>query len=92
VEHMDHRLFVNAHELGCFRNGRRSHAHQLPGQTLFTDLNRRHTHGGPAVESVYNPLLASRASFSSPSSTVSPGAYAPPAVFDQRIADVGAIR
>ena len=35
----------------------------------------RHSHGGTGCGSTHNPLLASRASFSNPSSTASPGAY-----------------
>jgi len=35
----------------------------------------RHSHGGTGCESAHKPFFASRASFSSPSGTVSPGAY-----------------
>ena len=35
----------------------------------------RHSHGGTGCGSTHNPFLASRASFSSPSRTVSPDAY-----------------
>ena len=35
----------------------------------------RHSHGGTGCGSTHKPFFASRASFSSPSSTVSPGAY-----------------
>jgi hypothetical protein len=35
----------------------------------------RHSHGGTGCGSAHKPFLASRASFSSSSSTVSPGAY-----------------
>ena len=35
----------------------------------------RHSHGGTGCGSAHNPFFASRASFSNPSRTVSPGAY-----------------
>jgi hypothetical protein len=38
-------------------------------------LGFRYTHGGTGCGSAHKPILASRASFSNPSSTVSPGAY-----------------
>jgi len=41
-----------------------------PQRVLF-----RHSHGGMGAGSTHNPFLASRASFSSPSRTVSPSAY-----------------
>jgi hypothetical protein len=37
--------------------------------------DRRHAHGGTGCGSTHKPILASRASFSNPSSPVSPGAY-----------------
>src|SRR5262249_30112358 len=40
-----------------------------------TRLALRYTHGRGETGSAHNPLLASPASFSNPSSTVSPGAY-----------------
>ena len=42
--------------------------------------------------SAHKPFLASRVSFSNPSTVVFLGAYSAPAVFDQRAIDVGAIR
>jgi hypothetical protein len=38
-------------------------------------LRFRHSHGGTGCGSAHKPILASRAFFSNPSSTVSPGAY-----------------
>jgi hypothetical protein len=38
-------------------------------------LRFRHSHGGTGTGSAHKPFFASRAYFSSPSSTVSPGAY-----------------
>ena len=35
----------------------------------------RHSHGGTGCGSAHKPILASLASFSNPSSTISPGAY-----------------
>ena len=56
----------------------------------------RHSHGGTGCGSAHKPFRPSRASFSNPSSTVSPAHILfpippAPAVFDQRVIDVGPI-
>ena len=46
-----------------------------PGRQPAHLLRFRHSHGGTGCGSNHSPLPPSRASFSNPSSTVSPGAY-----------------
>ena len=51
-------------------------SHRASIQVLpLTDGFHRHSHGGTGCGSAHKPFFASRASFSNPSSTVSPGAY-----------------
>jgi len=57
-------------------------------------LQFRYSHGGPSRGSARNPFLLSRASISSISSTVSPGAYfryPSTSRFDECVLGVGAI-
>src|SRR5580765_2371223 len=51
------------------------HGKEPVGPVHFEHLDLHHSHGGTGCGSAYNHFLASRASFSNPSSTVFAGAY-----------------
>src|SRR5580765_5718025 len=51
------------------------HGKEPVGPVHVEHLDLRHSHGGTGCGSTHKPLFASLASFSNPSSTVSPGAY-----------------